>query len=145
MVKTEIAKQENIERKWYIVDAADKILGRLASRVATVLMGKHKAIWSPNVDTGDFVIVINAGNVKVTGKKLMDKVYYKHSGYLHGLKEETLFSMMERKPEMVIELAVRRMLPQTKLGRQMIKKLKVYRDSEHPHKAQNPEQLKMES
>jgi len=139
MGKTEVAKKQDIEKRWYLIDAADKTLGRLASEVAKILMGKNKPIWTPNVDTGDFVVVVNASKVRVTGKKLDDKVYYKHSGYLGGLKKETLRSLMNRKPETVVTLAVRGMLPKTKLGRQMIKKLKVYKGSEHPHSAQNPQ------
>jgi large subunit ribosomal protein L13 len=139
MGKTSVAKKQDIEKRWYLIDAADKTLGRLASEVAKILMGKNKPIWTPNVDTGDFVVVVNASKVRVTGKKLDDKVYYKHSGYLGGLKKETLRSLMNRKPETVVTLAVRGMLPKTKLGRQMIKKLKVYKGSEHPHSAQNPQ------
>jgi len=139
MGKTAVAKKQDIEKRWYLIDAADKTLGRLASEVAKILMGKNKPIWTPNVDTGDFVVVVNASKVRVTGKKLDDKVYYKHSGYLGGLKKETLRSLMNRKPETVVTLAVRGMLPKTKLGRQMIKKLKVYKGSEHPHSAQNPQ------
>jgi len=139
MEKTSVAKKQDIEKRWYLIDAADKTLGRLASKVAKILMGKNKPIWTPNVDTGDFVVVINASKVRVTGKKLDDKVYYKHSGYLGGLKKETLRSLLNRKPETVVTLAVRGMLPKTKLGRQMIKKLKVYKGSEHPHSAQNPQ------
>ncbi|MCX8082736.1 MAG: 50S ribosomal protein L13 [bacterium] len=139
MTRTLIAKEQDINRKWYLVDATDKTLGRLASEVAKILTGKNKPIWTPNVDTGDFVVVINAEKIKVTGRKLDDKIYYRHSGYLGGLKKETLRSLMNRKPETVIMLAVRGMLPKTKLGRQMIKKLKVYRGNEHPHQAQNPQ------
>ncbi len=110
-----------------------------------ILMGKHKAVWTPNVDTGDFVVVINADRVKVTGKKLTDKTYYKHSGYIGGLKQETLGSLLNRKPETVITLAVKGMLPKTKLGKQMIKKLKVYKGDKHPHEAQNPQKLEKQS
>ncbi|MDD3726115.1 MAG: 50S ribosomal protein L13 [Candidatus Ratteibacteria bacterium] len=139
MTKTNIAKRQDIEKRWYLIDAEDKTLGRLASKVAKILMGKNKPIWSPNVDTGDFVVVINAEKVKVTGKKLDGKMYYRHSGYLGSLKTESMRSLMNRRPEMVVNLAVRGMLPKTKLGNQMIKKLKVYRGSEHPHQAQNPQ------
>jgi large subunit ribosomal protein L13 len=143
MNKTESAKKEDIEKKWYIVDAADKVLGRLASDTAMLLMGKNKPSWTPNVDTGDFVIIINAEKIRVTGKKLTDKIYYKHTGYIGGLKEETLLSLKNRKPEFIITHAVKGMLPKTKLGRQMIKKLNVYKGSEHPHKAQHPEPLNL--
>jgi len=143
MMRTAVAKKQDIERKWYLIDASDKTLGRLASKVAKILMGKNKSVWTPNVDTGDFVVIVNASKVKVTGRKLDDKTYYRHSGYLGGLKKETLRSLMDRKPETVVTLAVRGMLPKTKLGRQMIKKLKVYRGGEHPHKAQNPEQIEV--
>ncbi|MCM8760513.1 MAG: 50S ribosomal protein L13 [Candidatus Omnitrophica bacterium] len=142
-MRTAIAKKQEIEKKWYLIDATDKTLGRLASEVAKILMGKNKAIWTPSVDTGDFVVVINAEKVKVTGKKLDEKIYYKHSGYLGGLKKETLRSLLNRRPEIVITLAVRGMLPKTKLGNRMIKKLKVYRGSEHPHRAQNPQQIEI--
>jgi large subunit ribosomal protein L13 len=139
MPKTVSAKKEDITRKWYLVDAGNRILGRVASEVARILMGKHKTVWTPNVDTGDFVVVINADKVKVTGKKLSDKTYYKHSGYMGGLKKESLGSLINRKPETVITLAVKGMLPKTKLGRQMLKKLKVYKGDRHPHQAQNPQ------
>lgn len=143
MTKTAIAKKQDIEKKWYLIDAADKTLGRLASEVAKILIGKNKPIWTPNLDTGDFVVVINAENVKVTGKKMDDKIYYRHSGYLGGLKKETLRSLMRRRPEVVITLAVRGMLPKTKLGDKMIKKLKVYRGNQHPHQAQNPQKVEI--
>lgn len=143
MIKTESFRKEDVERKWHVVDAEGKILGRLATEVANVLRGKNKTIFTPHVDTGDFVVVINAAKVKVTGNKLEDKMYYKHSGYIGGLKKENLESMLSRKPEYVIQHAVKGMLPKTKLGRQMIKKLKVYKDSEHPHEAQNPQVLEV--
>lgn len=142
MIKTQMAKKEKIERKWYIVDANGQILGRLASKIAKILMGKHKPIYTPNVDTGDFVIVINAEKIKVTGKKLTDKIYYKHiTGYLGHLKEEKLISLLNRRPEAVIRFAVEGMLPKNSLGRKMLKKLKIYRGEQHPHVAQNPEVL----
>ncbi|MCM8772656.1 MAG: 50S ribosomal protein L13 [Candidatus Omnitrophica bacterium] len=144
MVKTQMAKKEKISRKWYLIDADGQILGRLASKVAKILMGKHKPIYTPHVDTGDYVIVINAEKIRVTGKKLKDKIYYKHSGYLGHLKEETLASLLSRKPETVIKLAVKGMLPKNSLGRKMLKKLKVYRGPEHPHIAQKPEILNLE-
>ena len=139
--KTKVPKKEEVERKWYLVDAKDKILGRLASKIATILMGKHKPTWAPHIDTGDFVVVVNAEKIKVTGKKLADKKYYRHSGYLGGLKEETLYSLLQKSPETVIKLAVKGMLPHNKLGRKMLKKLKVYRGPEHPHQAQKPESI----
>lgn len=135
---------KKMEKEWFLVDADGQILGRLASNIAKILMGKHKPTYTPNIDTGDYVIVVNAEKIKVTGKKLTDKIYYRHSGYIGGLKEETLMSLLRRKPEKVIELAVKGMLPKNKLGRKMIKKLKVYRGPEHPHQVQNPKILKVE-
>lgn len=143
MTKTPVIKKDEVKRKWYLIDAEGKILGRLASKIAEILMGKNKPTYTPNVDTGDFVIVINAEKVKVTGKKLLDKVYYKHSGYLGGLKKETLFSLLNRRPEFVIKHAVKGMLPKNKLARRMIKKLKVYRGCQHPHQAQKPEVIEI--
>ncbi|MCK9603665.1 MAG: 50S ribosomal protein L13 [Candidatus Omnitrophica bacterium] len=137
MNKTYSAKKEDIKRQWYIVDAKDKVLGRLASRVAVILRGKHKAIFTPHMDTGDGVIVINAARIKVTGRKLKQKVYRRYSGYPGGLREVKLETMLAKKPATVIQLAVRRMLPGGPLGRDIIKKLKVYADDKHPHKAQN--------
>ena len=134
---TSTIKGNKIERKWYLIDAKDKILGRIATRIATILIGKNKPIWSPNIDTGDFVIVINAEKIKVTGKKLFDKKYYKHSGYIGSLKEVPLYSLLNKSPETVIKLAVKGMLPKNKLGRKMIKKLKVYKGEKHPHISQN--------
>lgn len=134
-----MASPATIERKWYVVDAADKTLGRLASEVASILRGKKKPIFTPHIDTGDFVIVINASKVKVTGKKLDQKIYYRHSEYVGGMKETTLKEMMAKKPERVIELAVKGMLPKGPLGRQMYKKLHVYAGAEHEHAAQKPE------
>ena len=135
---------KKMEKEWFVIDAEGQILGRLASNIAKILMGKHKPTYTPNIDTGDYVIVVNAEKIKVTGKKLTDKIYYRHSGYLGGLKEETLMSLLNRKPEKVIELAVKGMLPKNKLGRKMIKKLKVYRGPDHPHQAQKPKILKIE-
>ena len=143
MERTPVAKKEEIKRKWYLIDVEGKILGRVATKIAEILMGKNKPTYTPNVDTGDFIIVINAEKVKVTGKKLLDKVYYKHSGYLGGLKKETLFSLLNRKPEFVIKHAVKGMLPKNKLARRMIKKLKIYRGSQHPHQAQKPEVIEI--
>lgn len=143
MNKTESAKKKDITKKWYVVDATDKVLGRLASDTAMLLMGKNKSTWTPNVDTGDFVVIINAEKIRVTGKKLTDKIYYKHTGYIGGLKQESLLSLKSRRPEFIITHAVKGMLPKTKLGRQMIKKLNVYKGPEHPHKAQNPQPLNL--
>ena len=142
-MKTFIASAAAIERKWYVVDAEGKTLGRLASEIARVLRGKHKPIFTPHLDTGDYVIVINAEKVKVTGKKLDQKIYYHHSGYVGGMKETTLKKMLADKPERVIELAVKGMLPKGPLGRQMYKKLFVYAGPEHKHEAQKPEVLKI--
>ena len=137
-MKTTWASTKTLEKKWLLVDAEDKVLGRLASEIAKKLMGKDKVIYTPFIDTGDFVVVVNAEKIKVTGKKMSDKIYYRHSGYLGGLKQRTLAEMLDRKPEEVIRLAVKRMLPKNRLGRQMLSKLKIYAGPEHPHKAQNP-------
>ena len=136
-----MANPDKIERKWYVVDAEGCTLGRLASEVASVLRGKNKPVFTPHVDTGDYVIVINAEKIKGTGKKLDLKIYYSHSDYVGGMKETTLREMMNKKPEKVIELAVKGMLPKGPLGRQMIKKLHVYAGAEHGHEAQKPEVL----
>ena len=136
-----MANPDKIERKWYVVDAEGCTLGRLASEVASVLRGKNKPVFTPHVDTGDYVIVINAEKIKVTGKKLDQKIYYSHSDYVGGMKETTLREMMNKKPEKVIELAVKGMLLKGPLGRQMIKKLHVYAGAEHGHEAQKPEVL----
>ena len=136
-----MANPDKIERKWYVVDAEGCTLGRLASEVASVLRGKNKPVFTPHVDTGDYVIVINAEKIKVTGKKLDQKIYYSHSDYVGGMKETTLREMMNKKPEKVIELAVKGMLPKGPLVRQMIKKLHVYAGAEHGHEAQKPEVL----
>ena len=141
MRTTYIAKKAEIERKWFVVDASDLTLGRLASEVATILRGKHKPIYTPFLDTGDNVIIINADKIKVTGKKLEQKLYRKHSEYVGGFKETTLREMMNKKPEEVIRLAVKGMLPKNSLGKNMLKKLFVYAGSEHKHQAQNPEVL----
>ena len=137
-MKTFMASPATIDRKWYVVDATDMTLGRLASEVAKVLRGKNKAIFTPHIDTGDYVIVINAEKIKVTGKKLDQKVYYHHSDYVGGMKEQTLKEKMAKKPEDVIYLAVKGMLPKGPLGRQMIKKLYVYAGPEHKQQAQKP-------
>ncbi len=140
-MKTYSVKPSDIKRDWYVVDAQDKILGRLATEVATILRGKHKPQFTPHMDTGDFVIVVNAEKIKVTGKKLEQKIYYRHSGYLGGLKEESLEKVLAEKPEQAVMRAVKGMLPGSKLGRAMLKKLKVYAGGEHPHEAQTPKQL----
>ncbi len=142
-MRTRFAKKSDIERKWYVVDAKDKVLGRLACRVASYIRGKHKPIFTPNVDTGDFIIVINADKVKVTGNKLVDKLYQHHTGYIGNLKEKSLKDRMNSEPEKVIEDAVWGMLPKNRLGRAMIKKLKVYRGAEHGHAAQKPELIEI--
>lgn len=143
MQKTYLPKKEDIKLKWFIVDAQGAILGRLASKVASILKGKHKSIYSPHMDTGDGVVVINASGIKVTGRKLKNKVYRRYSGYPGGLKEVTLEKMLDKKPETVIKLAVRRMLPKGDLGTSMFKKLKVYADTKHPHAGQKMENLKI--
>ena len=140
-MKTFMASPATIDRKWYVVDAANMTLGRLASEVAKVLRGKNKAIFTPHMDTGDYVIIVNADKVKVTGKKLDQKIYYHHSGYVGGLKQTTLREMMAKKPVRAVELAVKGMLPKGPLGRQMYTKLHVYAGPEHPHAAQKPEVL----
>jgi len=142
-MKTYWAKPDEIEKKWFVLDADNKILGRLATEVAVILMGKHKPTYTPSIDTGDFIVIVNAEKFAVTGSKMDDKIYYRHSGYLGGLKERTLKEQLEKKPEEVIRMAVKRMLPKTKMGRAMIKKLKIYTGSEHPHAAQNPEVLEI--
>lgn len=139
-MKSYIAKPAEVERKWYVIDAEDKTLGKIASEVASILRGKKKPIYTPHVDTGDYVIVINAEKVRVTGKKKEQKIYKSHSGYPGGLKETTLRELRAKKPEEIIRHAVKGMMPKGKLGRQMFKKLKVYAGPEHPHTAQNPEE-----
>ena len=140
-MKTFMANPAKIDRKWYVVDAEGKTLGRLASEVAKVLRGKNKPEYTPHVDTGDYVIVVNAEKVKVTGKKLDQKIYYHHSDYVGGMKETTLREMLAKKPEKVVELAVKGMLPKGPLGREMYTKLFVYAGPEHKHQAQKPEAL----
>ena len=137
-MKTYMANPDKIEKKWYVVAAEGKNLGRLSSEIAKILRGKNKPEFTPNVDTGDYVIVINAEKIKVTGKKLNQKIYYSHSDYVGGMKETTLKEMLAKKPERVIELAVKGMLPKGPLGRSMIKKLFVYAGPEHKHQAQKP-------
>jgi large subunit ribosomal protein L13 len=140
-MKTQFAKKSDIDRKWYVVDAKDVVLGKLAVKVAVHLRGKNKPVFTPNADTGDFIIVINAEKIKLTGNKVNDKTYYHHSGYIGGIKAKTAKELLETKPETIIEKAVWGMLPKNRLGRAIIKKLKVYRGAEHPHKAQSPEFL----
>jgi len=142
-MKTFVTKPAEVERNWYVVDAQDQTLGRLATKIATVLRGKHKPIYSPSVDCGDYVIVVNAEKIRVTGNRMDQKVYYRHSGYPGGLSEITLRRQLEIHPTRVIESAVRGMLPKNKLGRKMFKKLKAYSGPEHPHQAQQPQALEL--
>ncbi len=136
--KTKSAKKEEIQRQWYVIDATDQVLGRLASKVAKILRGKHKPIFTPHVDTGDNVIIINAEKVRLTGKKLTDKVYVRHTGYPGGQRTTTPKEVLQKHPERLIEMAVKGMLPKNRLGRQMFKKLHVYVGPEHPHQGQKP-------
>ena len=138
-MKSYMAKPAEVERKWYVIDATDQTLGRLSSEVASILRGKHKPIYTPHVDTGDFIIVINASKIRLTGNKLTQKKMRWYTGYPGGLKEIDYGSLLEKKPEKIIEAAVKGMLPHNRLGQAMFKKLKVYRGSEHPHQAQQPE------
>lgn len=142
-MKTYVTKPADVERNWYVVDAEGQTLGRLASQVATILRGKHKPTYSPAVDCGDFVIVLNADKINVTGRRLEQKKYYRHSLYIGGLKEITLRDQLNKHPERVIESAVKGMLPKNALGRKMFKKLKVYAGTEHPHQAQQPQPLEL--
>lgn len=138
---TRFIKAEDANRKWYVVDAKDLVLGRLATKVASVIRGKHKPVFTPNMDTGDFVIVVNADKIKMTGKREIQKTYFSHSGYPGGVRIRTYSELMEKNPELIIEKAVKGMLPKNRLGRKLIKKLKVYAGDTHPHTAQNPEIL----
>lgn len=142
-MKTYSAKPEDIKREWFLVDAEGKTLGRLASRIAEILRGKHKPLYTPHLDCGDYVIVINADKIRVTGRKLDQKIYYRHSGYPGGLKSITLRDQLQKHPERVLEAAVRGMLPKNRLGRKMFKKLKVYASDSHPHQAQQPKLLEL--
>jgi len=142
-MSTPVAKQADLQKDWYIVDLEDKVLGRMATQIAMVLRGKHKAIFTPSVDTGDFVIVLNAEKVRLTGDKLNQKMYHRHSGYTGGLTSVTAGKMLEKTPEELIKKAVKGMLPKNKLGRQMFKKLKVYCGADHPHQAQQPKELQV--
>jgi large subunit ribosomal protein L13 len=142
-MKSYVAKPLEIERKWYVVDATDKTLGRLSTEIATRLRGKHKPIYTPHVDCGDFIIVVNAEKIKVTGNKATQKVYRHHTGYMGGLRERSYKEMLEKHPERIIEKAVKGMLPKNSLGSQMYRKLKVYAGPEHEHQAQKPELLEL--
>ncbi len=144
-MKTYYAKPGEVQREWLLVDATDMTLGRLASAVAQILRGKNKPTYTPHVDTGDFVIVVNCEKIKVTGAKVTDKIYTRYTGYPGGLRQETFQEAMEKHPERVIEKAVKGMLPKGTLGRQMAKKLKVYAGPEHPHQAQNPRKIDLEA
>ena len=137
------AKKNEVERTWHLVDAENKVLGRLATQVAAILRGKHKPVFTPHVDTGDFVVVINAEKIHLTGNKLDNKMYYRHSGYPGGIKSASAGEILEKKPEAIIQHAVRGMLPKNKLGRQQFKKLKVYAGNDHPHESQMPRELKL--
>ena len=142
-MKTFSAKNHDIDRNWYLVDAQNKTLGRLSTEIASRLRGKHKPIYTPHVDTGDYIVVVNASKIRVTGNKMTDKVYYKHSGYIGNLKSVNLKTMLEKSPEKVLLKSVRGMLPKSKLGSAMIKKLRVFAGPEHTHIAQQPESLKL--
>ena len=137
-IKTYTPKPEDIQREWFVIDAKDQTLGRLAARIAHILRGKHKPIFTPHADTGDYVIVVNCEKIRVTGRKLDQKIYYRHSNYPGGFRSETLREVLQRHPDRVIQTAVRGMLPHNRLGRQMIKKLKIYEGANHPHEAQKP-------
>lgn len=143
MVKTFVPKKDDIEREWYLIDAKDRTLGRLASKIATILMGKHKPYYTPHLDCGDFVVVINADKIRLTGSKLEKKIYWWHTGYFGGIKSRTAKEMLQRKPEFLLYHAVKGMLPKNNLARKMIKKLKVYRGESHPHVAQKPKKIEI--
>ncbi len=140
-MKTFSAKPHEVKRDWFVIDADGKTLGRMATEIASRLRGKHKAEYTPHVDTGDYIVVVNAGKVRVTGNKTTDKIYYRHTGYPGGIRQETFEKLLARKPEQVIETAVKGMLPHNPLGRAMLRKLKVYAGAEHPHTAQQPQEL----
>ena len=142
-MKSFIAKKETVKQDWYVIDAADKTLGRLATQIASRLRGKHKPIYTPHVDTGDFIVVVNAEKVRLTGNKLEDKKYYHHTGYPGGLREKTAGELLKKKPTQILEFAVKGMLPKNTLGRAMFKKLKVYAGASHPHEAQKPQTLEL--
>ena len=142
-MKTFVAKEHEIEKNWHMIDASNKVLGRLATEIATILRGKNKPIFTPHMDAGDYVVVVNAERVVLTGNKLEKKTYYRHSGYVGGLKKTTAKEMLEKKPENLIKLAVKGMLPKTSLGRRQLTKLKVYAGPDHPHRAQQPVKLEI--
>jgi large subunit ribosomal protein L13 len=142
-MKTFVAKEQDIAKKWYVVDAKDKVLGRLATQIAMRLRGKHKPVFTPHADTGDFVVVINADKVALTGRKWDKKIYYHHTGYIGGLKQITAKKLLEKKPEDLVRFAVRGMLPKNSLGRRQLKKLKIYVGTDHPHAAQQPKILEI--
>ena len=142
-MKTFSAKNHDVDRNWYLVDARNKTLGRLSTEIATRLRGKHKPIYTPHVDTGDYIVVVNASKIRVTGNKMKDKIYYKHTGYIGNLKSENLETMLKKYPERVLMKSVRGMLPKSKLGNAMIKKLRVFAGPEHTHIAQQPEPLEL--
>lgn len=142
-MKTFVAKEQEVSRKWHLVDAKDKILGRLATQIAIYLRGKHKPIFTPHADTGDFIVVINADKLILTGDKWNSKIYYRHTGYTGGLKQISAKNLLEKNSEDIIRLAVRGMLPKNSLGRRQLKKLKIYAGSDHPHEAQQPEELEI--
>ncbi len=142
-MKTYSARKEDVKHSWYVVDATDKTLGRISTEIANRLQGKHKAEYTPHVDTGDYIVVVNAEKVKVTGNKTTDKIYYHHTGYIGGIKSITFEKLIEKSPERVIQMAVKGMMPKNKLSRSMLSKLKVYAGSEHPHSAQQPQPLEI--
>jgi large subunit ribosomal protein L13 len=144
-MKTTFAKKERVERKWYVIDAQGQVLGRLAAEIARRLRGKHKPTYTPHIDTGDYIIVVNAEKIRLTGDKLEQKIYYRHTGYPGGLKSINAKNLLHHKPERVLEHAVKGMLPKNKLGRRMYKKMKVYVGPDHPHKAQQPEVFTLKS
>jgi len=141
--QTPMPKKGEVKREWYVVDAEGKVLGRLASEIAKRLRGKHRPNFAPHVDVGDFIVVVNAEKIRLTGKKWDQKIYWRHSGYMGGLKLRTARQMLEKKPEELLRLAVKRMLPKNRLGRKLLKKLKIYAGPEHPHQAQNPKPLEL--
>jgi len=142
-MKTFVAKEQDIAKKWYVVDAKDRVLGRLATQIAMRLRGKHKPIFTPHADTGDFVVVVNADKIALTGKKWDKKIYYHHTGYIGGLKQISAKKLLEKKPEDILRFAVKGMLPKNSLGRRQMKKLKIYVGTDHPHEAQQPEILEI--
>jgi large subunit ribosomal protein L13 len=142
-MKSFVAKEQEVTKKWHLVDAENRVLGRLATQIAVRLRGKHKPIFTPHADTGDFIVVINADKVTLTGAKWDKKIYYRHSGYVGGLKEISARKLLEKKPEEILRLAVKRMLPKNSLGRRQLNKLKIYAGPDHPHQAQQPEKLEI--